>query len=190
MKKTLVVISGIVASLTICVNSAVAINPFWAGVLQSLAAYTVNFIIHGMTNSSQNTPLPNTLTRDQARDIVGVWLQAKHQIFGSSYDRSLADQITTGRLKTRLLSSDGSLNWLINNNAYYTYGDQFIEAVEMFATSQSGIVRIQVVVYESRTLYVNNRVDRSSSATDKDSYLYTLRRESDGWKIENYEVVN
>lgn len=188
MKKILIVFTGVATVLTIGVNAASAgMNPFWAGVLQELGAQTVRLFIRGFSDSG-NYGSNSNFTQSDAVNVVKVWLRAKHEIFSSPYNTSLINDLSTGEQKARNFRS---LNWLVDNNGYFIYDNQWIEGVEMFATSETGVVaKVQVIVHEDKTLYVNERVDNQWTTYGNRRELYTLRKQDGVWRIEDIEIVD
>lgn len=141
--------------------------------------------------TSVTTPVPSpiqSISEQEASNLVNRWLQAKRVIFAPPYNRQPIYDLTTGELLADLTKSDGPIAWLENNNAYYRFGVQRIDAVEQFAADGNSAT-IAVRVTEERTLLINGRVDRNESDFATRSVRYSLRLADGQWKIADYRVV-
>ena len=135
----------------------------------------------------QNTILlaqNSDLTLGEAADLVGEWLEAKSRIFAPPFDRRTLEQYTTGSLYRDTLKA---IDFLIENDAYYEYGVQKVEAVERFAESGNKAT-IEVRVTEDTTFYQNGRVKDSSFNTQR--VRYKLEYWDGVWKIADFQVVD
>ncbi|MBL6800212.1 MAG: ARC6/PARC6 family protein [Synechococcus sp. BS307-5m-G37] len=133
----------------------------------------------------QKQPLaqPSGLTQQQARAIVEQWLTVKSQIFAPPFNTDLADQVVaSGPLWTDLTKPDGSIQWLKNNNSYYSYSAIKVNRVIRYMPSPS-MPSIVVSVTESSVLHSPKGTEPSFSTKD---WLYTLKEESGRWKIWDY----
>lgn len=137
-----------------------------------------------------STPINNqVLTQIEAVELVNRWLQAKREIFGPRFNRSLGAQYLTGEAYEKNIGSRSSIDWLENNNAYYTYQSQNIDSVSEFDSSDNEAI-IEVVVTEARTLCRNGRASNgNNTTTDKSSVRYFLRLDQGTWKIANYKGI-
>ncbi len=123
------------------------------------------------------------LTQLQAREIVEEWLTVKSQIFAPPFNKQLDDQVVAnGPLWTDLTKTNGSIQWLKNNNSYYTYKTIKVNGVVQFQPSPS-MPSILVSVTEDSTLH-SPKGNASSSSTN--NWLYTLKKENGRWKIWDY----
>ncbi|XGB38473.1 MAG: ARC6/PARC6 family protein [Cyanobacteria bacterium LVE1205-1] len=97
--------------------------------------------------------------------------------------------MTTGQLKADLLSSNGPLQWLIDNNAYYRFNNQRINKIESLTMEKNKAILV-ADIYEEGTLYLDDRY------IEKDSYARNIRNKyillfvDEDWKIADYEVLN
>ena len=133
----------------------------------------------------QKQPLaqPSGLTQQQARAIVEQWLTVKSQIFAPPFNTDLADQVVaSGPLWTDLTKPDGSIQWLKNNNSYYSYSAIKVNRVIRYMPSPS-MPSIVVSVTEASTLHSAKGNETSSSTKD---WIYILKKESGRWKIWDY----
>lgn len=137
-----------------------------------------------------STPRNNqVLTQIEAVQLVNRWLQAKREIFGPTFNRSLGEQYLTGEAYEKNIGSRSSIDWLENNNAYYTYQSQNIDSVIEFDNSDNEAI-IEVVVTEARTLCRNGRASNgNNTTTDKSSVRYFLKFEQGTWKIADYKGI-
>ena len=123
------------------------------------------------------------LSQQQARGIVEEWLTVKSQIFAPPFNTELADQVVAeGPLWTDLMKSDGSIQWLKNNNSYYSYSIIRVNQVIRFLPSPS-MPSIVVSVTEASTLHSPKSNETSASTAD---WIYTLKQERGRWKIWDY----
>lgn len=137
------------------------------------------------TNYCENyiSEAPN-ITLGQAADLIGKWLEAKQQIFGTPFDRQLLAKMTTGILYTDTVKAMDSLR---NTNSQYRYGVQKVESVERFAASGNKAT-IEVRVTEDATVYRNGRVETSSFNTKL--VRYTLEYWDGIWKIADSQIMS
>ncbi|MCP9819863.1 ARC6/PARC6 family protein [Synechococcus sp. Cruz-9H2] len=123
------------------------------------------------------------LNQLEARAIVEQWLTVKSQIFAPPFNADLADQVVAaGPLWTDITKTDGSIQWLKNNNSYYSYTTIKVNEVISFLPSPS-MPSIVVSVTEASILHSPNG-NKASSNTN--NWLYTLREEGGRWKIWDY----
>jgi len=131
-----------------------------------------------------------SLSQDDAVNLVKRWQRAKRKIFAPPYDRSLGAELLAGEAYIKNLGGSGSVSWLQNNNAYYTYRLQEVNSVENFSASGNQAT-IEVVTSEQRTYCSNGRpsYDGSNTAFDKSLVRYELTLTGGKWKIERYKSV-
>lgn len=144
------------------------------------------------TNSREQvvSASPTTaITQQQAVELVTKWLQAKQDIFAPPFDEELVNGLTTGELQASLIESDGVIDWLRNNQAYYRFGVQKLEDVERLVANKSR-AKIELKVTEDRTLYRNNRVDPNQTDFETKLIRYSLESVDDTWKISDYKAVD
>ena len=139
--------------------------------------------IQPLPPQKQPAPQPSGLTQEQARAIVEEWLTVKSQIFAPPFNTDLADQVVAaGPLWTNLTKPDGSIQWLKNNNSYYSYSTIKVNRVIRYLPSPS-MPSIVVSVTEVSNLHSPKGSETSSSTKD---WIYTLKEESGRWKIWDY----
>ena len=139
------------------------------------------------TEIQPRKPIPQVpisgLSQPEARAVVEQWLTVKSQIFAPPFDTDLADQVVAnGPLWRDLTKADGSIQWLKNNNSYYTYDRIRVDQVIRFNPSPT-MPSIAVRVTEKSILNSPNSRNPSSSTND---WLYTLKKEGGTWKIWDY----
>ena len=123
------------------------------------------------------------LSQMEARAVVEEWLTVKSQIFAPPFDTNLADQVVAqGPLWRDLTKADGSIQWLKNNNSYYTYARIRLDRVIRYNPSPA-MPSIVVRVTENSTLNSPNGPQRSANTNN---YIYTLKQEGGRWKIWDY----
>ena len=139
--------------------------------------------IQPLPTQKQPVAQPSGLTQEQARGIVEQWLTVKSQIFAPPFNTDLADQVVAaGPLWTDLTKPDGSIQWLKNNNSYYSYSTIKVNRVIRYMSSPS-MPSIVVSVTEVSVLHSPKGSETSSSTKD---WIYTLKEESGRWKIWDY----
>ncbi len=140
-------------------------------------------------SQSQFSPSAPSISQQEAVDVIQQWQEAKAVIFAPPFDRQRGAELLTGKAYSDNLGANGSLDWLQNNNAYYTYSVQKIEQVEQFVTSGNQAT-IDIVITEERTLYKDGKVVRDGN-TSLDTRLvrYSLQSENGRWKIADYKTV-
>jgi tetratricopeptide (TPR) repeat protein len=139
-------------------------------------------------SQSQFSPSAPSITQEQAVNLITEWLQAKQQIFAPPFARQPIIELTTGELYTDLDRSDGPIAWLKNNNAYYRFGVQKVEAVEQFVANGNKAA-IEVRLTEDRTLYRKGQIDLRQTDFETKLIRYSLQQSADGkWKIADYKT--
>ena len=128
-------------------------------------------------------PSISGLSQPEARAVVEEWLTVKSQIFAPPFDTDLADRVVAdGPLWRDLTKADGSIQWLRNNNSYYTYDRIRVDRVIRFNPSPS-MPSIVVRVTENSILNSPTGQERSANTND---WLYSLKKEGGRWKIWDY----
>lgn len=138
------------------------------------------------------TPPESPLSEQDAVNVIRRWQKAKGEIFAPPFNRQLGSKVLTGKAYRdnirRTDNTESSVDWLENNDAYYTYGVQSIDQVNKFAASGDRAT-IEVTISEDRTLYVNGKPSRDKhTAFDTSVIRYTLHQEEGEWKIAEYKI--
>jgi hypothetical protein len=147
------------------------------------------------SNSSSNSisaSVPSSsssITEQDAINLINQWFRAKREIFASPFNRELVAKFATDILYSDITKPNGSIDWLIANNAYYKFGVQQVESAGKFASS-SDSATIEVNVTEELTLYVNGRIDNTQTGFDTSRFRYSLRFVDGSWKIADYKHLN
>lgn len=132
-------------------------------------------------------PQSNSLTKEEAVNLIKTWQQAKSRIFGPPFDRQLAANLTTGKVYEDIVKPEGSIDWLQKNNAYYQFRKQEAQATGYF--NQIGeIAELDISIAEDYTLYINGAVDKSE--TNFQTYRFILNLENGNWKIADRQAKN
>jgi ARC6-like, IMS domain len=132
----------------------------------------------GANSSSSSTT--SGFTEQAALDLVNQWLEAKAKIFGPPFDVQLAGSVTTGKVYEDISKADGSVNWLRNNNAYYTYGQHKVSSAGNFSAADSS-AKIDVSINQPLSFYKNNQLVKNESTSD--TYQFVFQLENGSWKI-------
>lgn len=130
-------------------------------------------------------PIPDQqgINELEARAIVERWLTVKSQIFAPPFDTDLADQVVAaGPLWSDITKTGGSIDWLKNNDSYYSYSTIKVNRVIGFVPSPS-MPAIVVSVTEDSILHspMGSKVSASTG-----NWIYTLKEENGTWKIWDY----
>jgi hypothetical protein len=133
--------------------------------------------------SAQSLPNSSGLNEFQARSIVEEWISVKPQIFAPPFNTELANNVVAaGPLWTDLTKTDGSIEWLKNNNSYYSYPSIKVNEVISFLPSPT-MPSIVVSISEDSVLHSPHGNEASTSTSN---WLYTLKEEGGRWKIWDY----
>jgi serine/threonine protein kinase len=144
--------------------------------------------------SSSPTPTPTSspkvkiepLSESEAVAIVNNLVASKNQMFAPPFDRQLLAELTTGDAYEK---RKGSMDWLQSNNAFYRYDDFTVSRAGAFGI-QDNQANVTVEIFESPTLYVNGKIDRTQSQPSRGKYVCTLSFENGKWKIASLTKVN
>ena len=152
-------------------------------------APSLNKDLETSTNEIQKkeSSFPAKLTNSEIREVISGWFTAKARIFAPPYDRELLSQVTSGKLYQDTVAPGQGIDWLIENNAYYQFGEQGISYLQNINVISSDEIQADALVNEERILYINGKVDSRWSGRDKSLTRYTLVKENGTWKISDYE---
>lgn len=140
-------------------------------------------------NYPSNLQVTTPISKQGAVDIINTWLRVKREIFAPPYNLSKVENLTTGEFYQELVSVNGLVNWLKNNNAWYKYDLQAIEQTRLFATSKTGKAIIELRITEYVTYYQNSTVVPNKSGRKTTNVRYYLERSGNQWKISRYLVI-
>jgi|JFJP01.1.fsa_nt_gi serine/threonine-protein kinase len=138
------------------------------------------------TPTKPTKPAIAPLSESEALDIVNNLVAAKNQIFAPPFNLQLLSELTTGEAyKNR----KGSVDWLQNNNAFYSYGDFRVSRAGAFGI-QDNQANLTVEIFESPKLYINGKIDRSQSQPSRGRYVCNFRFEDGKWKIASLTKID
>ncbi|MGB3512183.1 MAG: IMS domain-containing protein [Microcoleaceae cyanobacterium] len=142
------------------------------------------------TSSSLPNPTKSveSISQKQAEELIQTWLKAKKEIFAPPYNRKLAAELTTEKVYNTITSSNGSIAWLKENNAYYQYGVQKVESVEDFS-AQGNQATIKVKITEEYKLFKNDKLETKRSASSELKVIYNLKFIDGKWKIASSRII-
>lgn len=126
------------------------------------------------------------LSESDALDIVNNLVSAKNQIFAPPFNLQLLSELTTGEAYEK---RKGSVDWLQNNNAFYSYGNFQVRRAGSFGI-QDNQANLSVEIFESPKLYINGKIDRSQSQPSRGRYICNFRFEDGKWKIASLTKVD
>lgn len=118
------------------------------------------------------------LDRDRAVSILQNYLQAKQRIFAPPFDRQLAGMYLTGNTYQRVVNPGGAIDWLQNNQSWYSYNNSKISDVWNFDANQN---QLKVRIVEDYVLYRAGKKVKSERTTNNYTFYFTY--ENDSWKI-------
>ena len=148
-----------------------------------------NAAVPSSPGSSPTSP-PGTsgdFDQSKAEQLVKSWLDAKSKIFSPPFDRNLVKTLTTGPLYSDITKSNGSIDWLQNNNSYYSYSKLSIDKVWLFSSNGSR-PSIKVTISEDRILYgKDGKPDATESGSSTANWVYFFIQENGIWKINDYK---
>lgn len=129
------------------------------------------------------------LSQDEALELVENWYKAKPQIFGPSFDESLVEKYTTGKLYEDKLKPGGSIDWLRSNDRYYTYEYSRVNKVISFSNSGS---QPSMIANISEELYLHGPkgIDEKSSGPYNADFIYFYAKNNGVWKIYDYKKLS
>jgi uncharacterized protein YjbI with pentapeptide repeats len=136
-------------------------------------------------SSEKNTV--QQITKQEAITLLENWLKAKEQIFGASYNTQLVNQFTTGQVYEEIMSADGSLPWLKQNNGYYRYGEQNVAPSGSFEVGDRQAI-IDARIVEEIFYYESNAIQKSW--TNNQTYRFILALEDGQWKISGRSKIS
>jgi serine/threonine-protein kinase len=136
------------------------------------------------TETTQNTT--QTITEPEAVNLIDQWLRAKKDVYANPYNFQIAAQYTTGKYLDKTI---GTMNWLKNNKAYYTYESPIVNPNGGFFV-EANQATIVVNIRENRTLYVNGRIDQTRTGPTSGVYRFTMQFENGNWKITDSQEIN
>lgn len=153
------------------------------------APQSANQPVVSAPQSASQPVTSNSITKQEAVNLISNWLQFKRQIFASPFNRQLAAELTTDVLYQDMIKPGGSIDWLIENKAYYQFGVQKIESTGQFSANGNQAT-IEVNLTEDRTFYVNGKVNQSQTDFTTKLVRYNLQFVDGRWKISDYRSIN
>ncbi|OSO93928.1 hypothetical protein B7O87_05080 [Cylindrospermopsis raciborskii CENA303] len=136
----------------------------------------------------ENFSSQHDISRQDALHLVQKWYAAKPQIFAPPFNTGLVDQLATGKLHTFTTRSNGPVEWLRQNDAYYEYNYSEIKRVLDFSTS-GRYPYIKIRVSEELYLHGKNGIDKNNSGASTNNLIYFFEKENGIWKIYDYRKV-
>ena len=118
--------------------------------------------------------------KQEAVNLVNKYLQAKSDILSPPFDKQIASELLTGKALHDLVKSEGTIDWLINNNAYYRYGERRAEPLALF-WSDSDRGELDLKIYEEIYFYRNNKLAKSNKYSGE--FNFKFQKENGVWKI-------
>jgi hypothetical protein len=170
----------------------------------AIAIFAIGFMgwmFGGLTNKnpSINTPplssndsssSSQSISQEDALDLIKRWQDAKKQVFSRQYDRTLGMKFLMGKAYRDSIEgsdSDGkpsSLEKIQQSNQYYTYSNQSIGEVTRFQKISENQILIEVKVSEDINLMEESSIQRQTFS--RGFRRYYIQRTGDNLKIYDY----
>jgi hypothetical protein len=140
---------------------------------------------------SSSSPKPATNdkipTQEEARNLIGQWLEAKRSVFGSDYEKQAGENLTVGAAYERNIQAkpgdeESSVDYLKGRGEYYTYDRQEIHSINSVRSVGSNQALVQAVITEHRTLHKRDGRTKPSQNNNQ-TVCYLLQNDGDTWKI-------
>jgi hypothetical protein len=141
------------------------------GILKGSANFDLEMSLEESTGS---------FTEQDAVNLVDQWLAAKAKIYAPPYATQLVASLTTGAVYEELMEPGGSIDWLRQNKAYYTYGSHKATSVGGFL-SNDNMAQVDILVQQELSYYENGRLSRNEKVSEV--YQFSFRLENGAWKI-------
>lgn len=129
----------------------------------------------------------DNLSETAAAEIVHSWLDAKSKIFAPPFDLELVSDlsVSNGPLYEKTAGPSGSVQWLKNEDYYYTYKSSTIDQILSYEPLSNNQFKLKVKVTEDLSLHSPKGIDRSKSGRSTGIYEFVLAKEGTTWKIYN-----
>jgi serine/threonine protein kinase len=137
-----------------------------------------------------NSPAANpiALTQTDASNLIVQWMEAKKSVFGSSYLKSVGEDLTTGLAYERNINATpgtepSSVDDLVSNGLYYTYSNQQLHQIVDIQPIGDNEVKVKAIVSEQRTLHNIQTGRTKDSSTFRSKSCYQFKKIGNRWKI-------
>lgn len=131
---------------------------------------------------------PQTLTEEQAKNLVSGWLNFKKKLYAAPFDSSKLDQfiIKPGKLYEDITKPGGSIDWLKQKGFSYKFNEVEIKKVINFKSYQDN-ADLTVEVFENLELMTPSGIDPTQSGQKTQIWVYNLKKNQSGeWRIYDY----
>ncbi|OCQ96114.1 hypothetical protein AMR42_15545 [Limnothrix sp. PR1529] len=166
-----------------------AVSVVGSGIYQISQLASGNRSSEATEDNTTSSPMPGApmLSADEARVLIGQWLQAKARIFAPPYDSALLESLAAGSFYEEGIET---IQKLRDANSYYSYGLQEIRSVRDYSVS-GGQVSVVVEIAEDKALYEKNRVVPGDQTQFSIFQIrYTLEVNDGRWKLISREILN
>lgn len=139
------------------------------------------------SSAPSQSPASPSITKQEVKDLISRWLNAKHKIFAPPFDENLVTKFTTGDLYDYIMKV--SIVSLKKDNAYFKYSSQVVHSVEDL-TGDRNQVKAIVTFTETGVKYVNGKVYELHTHRNR-TYRnrYVLEKRNGIWKIFDYKLI-
>lgn len=132
---------------------------------------------------------PQSFTEKEAYEVIDSWLKAKQRMFAPPYDRQVASVLTTGEQYFKTAGPSGSIDWLEKNSAFYKYGSQKIDSLDVLSSSGK-YAAVRAKITEDLVLYNKGRIDYSKTGIKTSVLQYNLEIVDGRWKIASSKILD
>lgn len=143
-------------------------------------SYSPSTTSKSSSSTLRRKTIQKPISKQEAVNLVNKYLQAKSDILSPPFDKQIASELLTGKALHDLVKSDGTIDWLINNNAYYRYGERRAEPLALF-WSDSDRGELDLKIYEEIYFYRNNKLAKSNKYSG--DFNFKFEKENGVWKI-------
>jgi hypothetical protein len=126
------------------------------------------------------------LTKNDARNLIKKWLEAKKSLFGAKYDKSEVEKITTGEAYRHAGESSNSNNdvkHLSNKGEYFTFDKQQIHNIINIKNQGENRVRVMAIITERRTKHYPKTDKTKTFISNQNFFCYEFQNVDSQWKI-------
>lgn len=138
------------------------------------------------TPTPLNVPASEEFSAANAQALTQRYLNAKSSIFAPPFDRQLAAELTTGKLRREI---DEAINWVQANNGYYRYGFRSVGATGRIYYNSNTNAIADLRIIEQYNYYQNGKEDLSQRDYYDKIIRWSFEKENGVWKISDREVT-
>jgi serine/threonine protein kinase len=184
-------IGGILAAFMLFIGMSIGKNNPTPSTSNNAAPIAIDRNSPSPTSPISSKPDPNPIelmNNNEASSLISQWLEAKKSIFGSNYQKSAGEELTTGLAYQRNITDNSgkeksSVDELASDEMYYTYSNQQIHKIADIRSIDSDTLRVIAIVSEQRTLHNTRKGSAKDSASNRATSCYEFKKIDNRWKI-------